>query len=128
MSWAETKKINSNLSKSLDTLIGEKTTEIKNSVSAKGVTFTDIVNSREMPTTESACYTVSGISGYIIMASNASNSAWVWVGPKTFDGRQYMWATYDGSKNPTVVVPIAKNYEYNIYGNSSVRFSIISIS
>ena len=63
MSWAEVKKINSDLStpldaridaktlkinssttKPLDTLIGEKTTEIKNSISAKSVNLISTVN------------------------------------------------------------------------------------
>lgn len=105
MSWAETKKINSDLStpldaridaktlrinssttKPLDTLIGEKTTEIKNSVSSKAIKLRDLYSSYPYATTNpyinvntpsTTTYTAISVNGFSGMLFYPSITFWM---------------------------------------------------
>ena len=102
MSWAEVKKINSNLSKSLDALINEK---ISNVISKIGFQFVNIYTGDGNP------ITISGINGFVWIGVAVDTGAY------KVNGNTRVIAV--NNKIPTLI-PLASNEtcKFTIYPNS----------
>ena len=121
MSWAETKKINGNLSKSLDTLITEKMTDISDKIK---LVYVDIY--RTSTTADFRVITISDIEGYAYVYSNDAGSP---VYLQSFDPYTTNIAVTGMSAGDTIVViptliPLVKNKSYSFFGNSYGRIVV----
>lgn len=130
MSWAEVKKINSDLStsldaridaktlkinssttKPLDTLIGEKTTEIKNSVNSKP-NYTEL----NYYTRITNGGTVSGVSGWALVVQGSELSI--------YNGSYYeIYAQAPNGYAISVCAPLAANKSYQCSSGTAYIYS-----